>query len=809
MLQAGTPTDPGKASCPGCLKVVIRPEDARRMPTALEDLSIFVDVRGSAEQPAAIVEAIRQRGGRAGLIVDARNSWRHSIEGVSLDLLILDLAGLEPDERHTFELKTDLVHVRAAIPDLRIGVTFGSISGRAKFGRELAPYIDFVVGNDGSDDSAIVDVWLDGGEIRSAREALGLTGASGAASVMVRVGGERLAETLTDLSQARSTPAATVDVVASRVLTVDEIVAKHQAAVARQAAQVHSLISTGSLTVSFEAPGFPAPITVSADSTAYAAQGETEIEMRAVRVNGIAFAGAGVPRLPIIEPERVTAPPLTITLTDAYRYTLRGTDDVHGVRCYVVDFEPVSRKGSYFTGRAWIDGETFGLVRVEARQTGLRGPIVASDQVDEYRRVRANLWLPSRSHVRQLYEGAAHRTPIDRVLVTTAHEIDAMDFAARRDAARASNVTMLRDTPAGYQYLRPSAGIDARTSGSHTSSVRDVGGRASHVRTMVMGAIFDPNISHPLPFAGLSYVDFDLFGTGTQLNAFFGGTYGQLAMSVPSIGGTRWQLGARAFAILTSFNDRAFVGGLERYDQNISQRPAHGSVWLVRPLTTRVSFKASYELDYTRYEPGDTTAEAFDVPADQLVHGFRASVDGQWDGWRVSAWWNPAVRAAWRPWGMPDLAEFRGEHRDFQRAGVSLSRVAVVSPGLVIRGETSWMAGHDLDRFSRVAFDGFENRLRGYPAALIRYDRGAVLRGSAAWSPGARVRFDGFVDTAFVHDPGLGHGLTRLTGLGTAIEVPAPFGTLMAVEWGYGIQGRRSDGRQGTHVVRVTTYKIF
>ena len=40
---------------------------------------------------------------------------------------------------------------------------------------------------------------------------------------------------------------------------------------------------------------------------------------------------------------------------------------------------------------------------------------------------------------------------------------------------------------------------------------------------LAFGAIVDPNISRPLPFAGLSYVDFDLFGTGTQFNGFFGG----------------------------------------------------------------------------------------------------------------------------------------------------------------------------------------------------------------------------------------------------------------------------------------------
>jgi hypothetical protein len=41
------------------------------------------------------------------------------------------------------------------------------------------------------------------------------------------------------------------------------------------------------------------------------------------------------------------------------------------------------------------------------------------------------------------------------------------------------------------------------------------------------------------------------------------------------------------------------------------------------------------------------------------------------------------------------------------------------------------------------------------------------------------------------------------------VEVPAPFGTLLAGEWGYGLQGRRSDGSHGTHVFRVTAFKAF
>ena len=134
-----------------------------------------------------------------------------------------------------------------------------------------------------------------------------------------------------------------VQVVGSRELAVEEIVARHQAAAARQAAAVRDLISRGALTLSFEAPGFPAPVVISSDAVIYASAGVTELEQRAVRVNGIEFRGGSVPRLPIIEPERVASPPLAITLTGVYRYRLAGREQVAGTSCYVVAFEPIDR----------------------------------------------------------------------------------------------------------------------------------------------------------------------------------------------------------------------------------------------------------------------------------------------------------------------------------------------------------------------------------------------------------------------------------------------------------------------------------
>ncbi len=603
-----------------------------------------------------------------------------------------------------------------------------------------------------------------------------------------------------------------VKVTGARELSVEEIIARHQAAAARQAADIRTQISTGTLTLTFEAPGFTAPIAVTSETVIYESADRVDLQQRDIRVNGVSFKGnGGPPRLPIIEPERVASLPLAIALTKAYRYALRGRETLDGVACYVVAFSPQDRDASLYRGRAWIAVDGFGLVRVSAVQTGLRGPITASEQIDVFKADGSGHWLLAQSDVRQTYEGAAVRTPIHRLLVVDRHDVNPPDFIARRDAAYASTDVMLRDTPQGFRYLsRSRAARDAaRSPATGVVSEPVLAGRADRVRTLAFGVIVDPNISEPLPFAGLSYVDFNLFNRGAQLNVFFGGTYGQLAFSAPSLGGTRWQLGARAFGIASSYNDRAFEHGREIYSENIEQRPAQASAWLLHPLAPRVSFRLGYEWDYTRLAAGDQTSPQFVVPANQVVHAALIGLDLQRAGWQASVSWSPAWRAGWRSWGAPGTEDFRAPKRDFQRYGASLSRSAVLRPGVTTRVEAAAMGGQNLDRFSRYAFGTFDNRLHGYPSALIRYDHGAVLRTAIAWAAAKAVRLDGFADTAAVHDPGFSTGLRNYTGFGLALEAPAPFRTLLALEWGYGLRGVNTDGSLGTQVVRLTGYKVF
>ena len=189
-------------------------------------------------------------------------------------------------------------------------------------------------------------------------------------------------------------------------------------------------------------------------------------------------------------------------------------------------------------------------------------------------------------------------------------------------------------------------------------------------------------------------------------------------------------------------------------------------------MTARVALRIGYTLDYTHLERSDATGAAFVAPASQIAQGVLLALDGQRRGWDGTIWWNPARRAGWRPWGRPAGGDYEPADRDYQRYGATLARSITASPRLVGRVELSAMGGHDLDRFSRFTFGAFDTRLRGYPSALIRYDRGAVARTTLAWSASRLLRVDGFADTAWVHDPGFGSGLSRFTGLGAAAKCP-------------------------------------
>jgi hypothetical protein len=127
-------------------------------------------------------------------------------------------------------------------------------------------------------------------------------------------------------------------------------------------------------------------------------------------------------------PSGAAAPPLAITLSDVYRYRLVAREPIDGRDCYVVAFAPRDRRAPLYEGRAWIDAATFGMARVAAAQTGLKGRSRRRNRPTTSRWTRRDAGGSRESNVRQTYEGAAVKTPIHRLLVIERYEVNPADF---------------------------------------------------------------------------------------------------------------------------------------------------------------------------------------------------------------------------------------------------------------------------------------------------------------------------------------------------------------------------------------------
>src|SRR5262245_50837851 len=304
--------------------------------------------------------------------------------GATVAILVSPPDGPRRTDEVVFEVRTRITAIRAGHPDLRIVVDADAFAATGVTLDDLIPYVDAVVRSSDSAprSGAGGSTWVR------------LPGTSNPAlQDLIRASltaeGERVLLPSVDpnwgvLREFSVRRPALVEVTGARHLTAAEILARYQAEQRRQDAIVETTIATGSTTLLFEVPDFAAPITITAETTVFRGPDGTNIEERGIRVNGAPITGGGaasVPDLPLIEAERISTPPLLITLDDEYRYALAGEESVNDSRCYVVHFEPRVDDRGLATGRAWIDTKDFTLRRLQIVQHDLQGAIVSSEQV--------------------------------------------------------------------------------------------------------------------------------------------------------------------------------------------------------------------------------------------------------------------------------------------------------------------------------------------------------------------------------------------------------------------------------------------
>ena len=266
---------------------------------------------------------------------------------------------------------------------------------------------------------------------------------------------------------------------------------------------------------------------------------------------------------------------------------------------------------------------------------------------------------------------------------------------------------------------------------------------------------------------------------------------------MPHLGRSGWQLDSTVLAVLVRYNDRAFHQGVEDYGETLRQRPSRAALGLSRPLWSRARARVSYELEHNALGRSDLTAPDFVAPVAPWAHGVRLELEAHRGAWTGVVFGSAARRARWEPWGQAGRLEAAKESTSYQRFGASLARSLAVTPRYTARVEAAWASGHGLDRFSRYAIDSFLNRLRGYPAGSLRYDRGWIVRGqaSAALRDGPARR--PLPRRRLPARSGYGAGLRSYPGIGLGLQQALPRGALLAVEGGYAFAGRDRTGQEG------------
>ena len=155
----------------------------------------------------------------------------------------------------------------------------------------------------------------------------------------------------------------------------------------------------------------------------------------------------------------MTTLPLDIRLGEEYVYSLGGETTVDGRPAYRVDFVPRETVPDrpLYRGTAWIDRETFALLRRESIQLNLKGDTLSNVQTEYYRDVPGapGVVLPLEIRGQQVFSTAGRTTAVERHVVMTDVVVDPPDFEARRAEAYASQSQMVRDTDQGLRYLVP------------------------------------------------------------------------------------------------------------------------------------------------------------------------------------------------------------------------------------------------------------------------------------------------------------------------------------------------------------------
>jgi hypothetical protein len=576
------------------------------------------------------------------------------------------------------------------------------------------------------------------------------------------------------------------DVSAERRLSVQEIIARHQQQQRAQDALVRNYIASARTEQHFRPTMTDPGYDVVTDNRYYVASDGIEWEELSFSVNGSKW-GADRPPFPLLQAEKVLSLPLQLRFGNDYRYRLEGTERVGEYDCYVVRFDPAEDDArSLYRGTVWIERKTFARVKVSAVQTHLSAPVVSNEEIQTYRPITSignrPVFLFTGLTARQIILIAGRNILVEKIVAFEDFRVNDPAFEDSRAGARRSDSVMYRETDKGLRYY------------VKQGNERVVSERATRTaRAMAMGVTVDPSYAFPLPILGINYLNFEFRGRqDTQLAILFAGVLAAGNIQRPKLGGTPFDASVDFFAIAVPSSDRLYEASGEREEERLLTWPLTTGLNLGWQFTPFQKVSTQYQFRFDGYVRDRTTSEAFVVPASTVTNGFGGGWEYRRAGYSVvvnGTWFS---RVGWRDWGVePDPAS----GSTYVKYGASISRDFYFNVFHKVHLNGAWFGGRDLDRFAKYQFGMFDDtRIHGVPASGARFEELGMLRGSYSFNIFELYRLDLFLEQAWGRDRALDPAWQPITGIGAAVNLRAPWNTILRVDAGKSFLPERYQG---------------
>lgn len=505
--------------------------------------------------------------------------------------------------------------------------------------------------------------------------------------------------------------------------------------------------------------------------------GETEeLLQKEVRLNGVTANLHGGLQLPLVEARTSIAAPVALSLTERFRYEDGGPGERPGTR--LLKFTPVGGEAQLPEGEVWVDEGTGRILQERSGRSDLPGVVKTERRVLTYGEPAPGLWRVVKIETFErwvLTDGVAQ---IQRHLAYRDFQVNDPGFEVRRNQARQSQGTMLKQTLNGLRYF----------------NLQDDGARQveeqpkTHVRALGAGLLVDRSLPLPVvPFGGLFFMDYNAFNKGLQLDALVAGIFNQVQISAPRLPGA-FDLSFKANLMFLPLTERPVEQGRVLDREGVARQFGTLTLTVGRDLGLGFRAEAKGYLEYNRFSEGDKKyrTEGFRLPPSGWTEEWRGYLAWQSHGFQIRGYVGQGNRPAGEygslgnPQWVPDEGRFR-------RWGGSLAYDHRLSSGAWLHGEAGQYGGKGFDRFTTMTL-GRSGTVPGIDSNAVSADLIRDVKVGVVLPPLAKFRLTLGLTHAQARNLD-DHRFYGFTGLSVDGDIPGFWWfTAMRVNLGFGLQ---------------------